>query len=113
MWPPYKIGRRQSSRREGNRKEREMHGEGCEEGEGSQEEGIRGRQSSVRIPPISRGSGIPGQQGFTYERHSAVWETNSILEKRGHEDMAGKNGCKNSQGPGYEGLCVLFYRAGH
>ena len=59
VWPPYKIGRRQSSRREGNRKEREMHGEGCEEGEGSQEEGIRGRQSSVRIPPISRGSGVP------------------------------------------------------
>lgn len=30
---PKKPGRRQSSRREGNRKESEMHGEGCEEGE--------------------------------------------------------------------------------
>jgi len=47
---PHLAGKRQSRRREGNRKDSEVHGEGCEEGEKSQEEGIREHQSSVRIP---------------------------------------------------------------
>ena len=43
---------KQSRRREGNRKEREMSGAGCEEGE---REPGRGCQSLAKIPPVSRG----------------------------------------------------------
>ena len=52
----HKTGRRQSRRREGNRKESETNGEGCEEGE---REPGRGHQSSVRRgnpEPLGRAS---------------------------------------------------------
>ena len=43
---PKKTGRRQSRRREGNRKESEMKGEGCEEGE---KEPGRGHQRMSKL----------------------------------------------------------------
>ena len=49
----YKTGRRQSRRREGNRKESETNGEGCEEGE----RGARKRASELGK---KRESGAPG-----------------------------------------------------
>ena len=58
MWATTQDRKETERKKERNRKESEIRGEGCEEGEGSQEEGIRGRQSSVRIPPVSRGSGV-------------------------------------------------------
>ena len=53
---PKKTGGRQSRRGEGNRKESEINGEGC--AEGAREPGRH--QSSVKMLPVSRGSGVPG-----------------------------------------------------
>ena len=50
---PHQTGRSQSRRREGNRKESEMNGEGCEEGERESGRGIRGQLSLVKMPPLT------------------------------------------------------------
>ena len=58
---PHKTGRRQSRRREGNRKHREVSGEGCEEGE--TEPGRRHQRTPELGEDTSyeqRGSGVPG-----------------------------------------------------
>ena len=45
IWAPKETRKRQSSRREGNRKERGMKGEDVRRDRGSQEEGTRGIQT--------------------------------------------------------------------